>query len=94
MCRFIRKLPVLSATTATQSTNKIATTSNGDTQFISIRISAGVAALQPARFALGSSAYTSDDPRPAFFLVQSDFHCSDREHCSCELLLPLNPALL
>jgi len=45
----------------------------------------GVAALQPARFALGLSAYVSDDPRPAFFLVQCAFRCSDRAHGSWQL---------
>jgi hypothetical protein len=38
----------------------------------------GVAALQPARFALGLSG--SDDSRPVFFLAQYALNCSDREH--------------
>jgi hypothetical protein len=40
----------------------------------------GVAALQPARFALGLRAVFSDDSRPTFFLTQHSPNCSDREH--------------
>ena len=40
----------------------------------------GVAALQPARFALGLRAVFSDDSRPTFFLPQHSPNCSDWEH--------------
>ena len=40
----------------------------------------GVAALQPARFALGLRAFFSDNSRPAFFLTQHSPDCSDGEH--------------